>query len=862
MVTDDLLSQYAAALEQWAASAETSQQHLAEQGKLLLTDRQRLLKACQQLQEQLDLARQSALDAKQEARDFLGSADHELRTAMAGVIGMIELLMQTGLSAEQQKYCEVLQASAASLLALLRDLIDAASIGTGSLHLDPVVFDIADELQQTVAVLRGLATERGIVLRLELADEMPQVLGDVARLRQILYNLIGGAIRATSVGGVLISAGCREVENGRMMLCVRIDDNGHNAEAPPANVTDISRQIIEFMGGSLETENLPQGRACWFELPIKPVHTAQGGNSGGASPPGTGLRVLVAEDNATNQLLVRVGLEKLGHEVAVVPNGRLAVEAVAREQYDLVLMDMQMPDTDGIEATRLIRALGGQAGAVPIIGLTAGAIAEQRAKYEAIGLEHVLPKPVDWALLTRIITQVTAPARAEPAGAVDDLPELVDEVALETVRKLAGKEWPGLQSLIVGNLEKHLHTLQATRQNHDFDTARRAAHSLKGSAPNYGLLRVGELARRLELALDGEVLDETELRRLETAIPISIAALGEGAEGHASAQPLRSSPPGHPVWVVSQDGKFQAHIAELLQPLSGPWKAWPLRPDGSEAALPAAEAVVIDGRDGQAISWLLGFYSSVERSGVPCLALVAAADDQARREAVAAGAHAFADPDLSDSELRFHLANLLALATRQHETHDELARMRKETQGLQQELARRQVLEDELRRMVATDALTGAYTRRHFLDVARRETRRADRSGTPPAILLMDIDHFKRINDTYGHAAGDDALRRFVQVCRRTLRDTDVLGRLGGEEFAALLPETDLATATQVAERLRTAVAKAQVVAEAGSFYMTASFGVTVYHSGNENIEQSLSRADHAMYTAKAEGRNRVEPIA
>ncbi|HYH19539.1 MAG TPA: diguanylate cyclase [Azospirillum sp.] len=176
------------------------------------------------------------------------------------------------------------------------------------------------------------------------------------------------------------------------------------------------------------------------------------------------------------------------------------------------------------------------------------------------------------------------------------------------------------------------------------------------------------------------------------------------------------------------------------------------------------------------------------------------------------------------------------------------------------DITERKRYENELRHLATTDPLTGLANRREFLAAAGHELARVRRYDRPATVMMFDIDHFKRINDTHGHAAGDEALRHVAAVCRERLRETDVVGRLGGEEFGVLLPETDVPAACEVAERLRAALAGAEIPRpDGGVLRLTASIGIAACIAGDASIEQALSRADDALYHAKRNGRNRVE---
>jgi diguanylate cyclase (GGDEF)-like protein len=179
-------------------------------------------------------------------------------------------------------------------------------------------------------------------------------------------------------------------------------------------------------------------------------------------------------------------------------------------------------------------------------------------------------------------------------------------------------------------------------------------------------------------------------------------------------------------------------------------------------------------------------------------------------------------------------------------------------QALLREVAERRRLEAELLRMASTDGLTGLFNRRHFLELANRELARARRAGTPISLLLLDVDHFKEVNDRHGHAAGDLALKAVGEACRAALREVDVVGRLGGEEFAACLPEAGEDGAVEVAERLRRTLAALRVETPAGPLSLTVTIGVAAVRAEETDVTQALQRADDAMYAGKRAGRDRV----
>ncbi|MBF0354030.1 MAG: diguanylate cyclase [Alphaproteobacteria bacterium] len=182
------------------------------------------------------------------------------------------------------------------------------------------------------------------------------------------------------------------------------------------------------------------------------------------------------------------------------------------------------------------------------------------------------------------------------------------------------------------------------------------------------------------------------------------------------------------------------------------------------------------------------------------------------------------------------------------------------TIGVLLDITHRKTMEEELRLLATTDSLTGINNRRHFMEIATAETERARRYGHTLSAMMLDIDHFKKVNDTYGHAAGDDVLRAMTKICSSILRKGDALGRLGGEEFAILLPETEIKGALTLAERLRENIAQAQVQSGIDTIRFTTSIGVSQLYPGEQSVEALLSRADDALYEAKNSGRNKVMP--
>jgi len=396
----------------------------------------------QERTQDLERVKEQALAASRAKSEFLANMSHEVRTPLNGVLGMAELLRTTGLNPEQTDYVETLIGTGETLLRIINDILDFSKVEAGKLTLEIVPFDLKDLVRSAANLMAGQAQLKNVPFHMDLDERIPQrLLGDAGRLRQVILNLLGNAVKFTERGSIKLSVSVVEANAGACTVLFSVRDSGIGIDAAAIetlfesfvqedNSTTrrfggtglglaISRRLIGLMGGEIKVESV-HGEGSCFRFSVTLAEIADGVPVEGEVIPAklphapedlrTGHgKVLVVEDNRVNQKLARAMLLKLGYEVDVAEHGAEALAALAVQGYDVVLMDCQMPVMDGYEATRAIRNSGGSFAGVPIVALTANAMAGDRQKCLDAGMNDFLSKPVVMQLLAVTVARWLAP---------------------------------------------------------------------------------------------------------------------------------------------------------------------------------------------------------------------------------------------------------------------------------------------------------------------------------------------------------------------------------------------------------------------------------------------------------------------
>jgi len=990
---------------------------------------------------------------------FLANMSHEIRSPMNAILGMLQLLQKSGLSARQADYATKAYTATEALLRLLNDILDFSKIEAGKLTFENAPFEIAAMVQDVSILLSASLGAKPVELIFVIDEQLPERLqGDVFRLRQVLLNLAGNAVKFTAAGEIIIEI--KQISDGPQSCEIdfSVTDTGIGIAAEQltsifagfnqgeASTTrrsggsglglTISQRIVSLMGGQLDVES-ELGRGSRFHFTLTFDHAADragtktpqplglpstarerllivddndtartallsttqsfgwasvGASSGaealeliGASvgraydmifidwmmpeldgwetalrvrklipadasivlmgsafglaelsarmqsnpdvvdavllkpvtaaaigdiatelqarrnrvsiqpdlqtEPGrlSGRKILVVDDFAINLQIAAELLSIEGAEVGIADSGAEAIRRVLRAQvpFDLVLMDVQMPDMDGYETTRRLRELP-QMSDVAIVAMTANAMEADKAACLDAGMDDYIPKPIDIEVVVRTILSHAPPLHVSPAGG--NPAPLTMEVESAIARM--GDNRPLFATIAGRFIEESgalIDQLRAFLQIGALLDAAEVFHKLKGIAGTVGNAPLAEMASRLEAELrrtsrlpdsSGDLAQlerllaegNTELERILAGFETAPASLENARLAAADrASDLEATLPAerHAVVAAAMDGLDVAAPTPIRRGAARPVTARLLIVDDDLSTIRLInEALnglgeVYFATDGEAAFRLarekkpdivlLDFQMPGMDGFDVCAALKA---DPATADAAVFFITADTDMETETGAFGLGAADLI---------HKPIS-----SPVIRARVSYHLVMkaqENELKRLAATDPLTGLSNRRTFDDLLDREWRRARRSRAPLSMIMVDLDHFKAYNDYYGHPAGDECLKELAGLLRGNVRrPEDFLARFGGEEFMVLLPGTGLGGASHVAARLCNAVRAAKMKHQKSpSGFVTASFGVAAVVPDRVTAATTLVvAADEALYEAKRAGRNRVvckEPL-
>lgn len=525
-------------------------------------------------------------EANKAKETFLANMSHEIRTPMTGILGIANLLAKTTLDDQQKKFTKLISESANNLLTIVNDVLDIEKIAAGKIDLEFIPFKLEDKIFTTLQSFQFKAEDKNINLLLNstLADDLV-VIGDPYRLSQILNNLLSNALKFTNEGEISINLDYRKNDGKKVVIEIQVQDTGIGIKSDK-----LSQIFNPFTQGSSDTTRKYGGTGLGLSI-CKNLVEMQGGRITVASKMNEGttftffipyergeadmipediqadinykdlesMRILVAEDVELNQFLVRHILESWGCEVTIVGNGREAVEQVKKQYYDLILMDIQMPEMDGITATKIIRSLNIQEkpmldkslitkkirtlnakdkSAIPIIALTANALKGDGNRYISIGMNGYISKPYTEEKLFSVINdivktndklrfKVSSAAKNAQEDVKDDTEKLYDLSLINTIGKDDAVFTKKIVKIFLETMPANLKALREAADEQNFELIAQIAHKMKSNIDSMGVTSLKEIIRELETDRTGGAITEARVETVITTLHKVFVQLGE-----------------------------------------------------------------------------------------------------------------------------------------------------------------------------------------------------------------------------------------------------------------------------------------------------------------------------------------------
>ncbi|MBI1215427.1 MAG: response regulator, partial [Alphaproteobacteria bacterium] len=441
---------------------------------------------------QMQKSAKRADEANRAKSSFLALMSHEIRTPMTGIFGMIDFLKETDLTEEQKQFVVTIRECSKTLLNTLNDILDFSKVESGKLTISKINFDFHAMLHNSLTIMRQLADDKGLLMDMAIQKDVPQMVhGDPHRLQQTVMNLLNNAVKFTEQGGVTLRASL--VKGAVPMLRVEVKDTGIGMTRESMNRLfsafaqgddsisrryggtglglSITKSLVELMGGRIGCASEPgKGSAFWFELPYeKPVAeaAAKPGKTAAAQADIPPLHILVVEDNLINQQIVVRLLTHKKHEVTAVNNAEDAIAAVKNTDFDMVLMDVNMPGKSGIDATRSIRAMGKKYRRIPIIALTANIMEEYVESCREAGMNDHIAKPFSpeelYEGILRNLPKKDGEGKAAKPARNPQAAKTMEEV-LNSIREELGQDY--LMQMVGGNIKESARLMNAVKAAH------------------------------------------------------------------------------------------------------------------------------------------------------------------------------------------------------------------------------------------------------------------------------------------------------------------------------------------------------------------------------------------------------------